>query len=449
MGNVAKMLRTGGTNMPTEARQYAGKVLGNKMDYFEQPDIDPRIAAAMLRKQQGAPMPAMQGMQPPGMGDPSQLMANFSTAPDPMQQQYAFQQQPQQGRDIAGLRQRSDDAFTQGMSRLNEEPDIAKYQEFAKKRSAEGGQHLLLALAAQQAGKEFEPIGGMYLKQAMAARDPMQVGKAGMITGEGEFIADPFYQREKQADMLLKRSEYFAKLAETAETQQERAQAAEQARQDRLRSDELMRGQRQQGLDLQRQSIDQRAEDQRNRAVERDQKAKTGDSAQIDKIGSQVYDDYHKNNKDDIQTVSAHQRLKATAQKADAASDISFVYQYMKMLDPGSVVREGEFATAQNATGVPERILNMYNRALKGERLNPDQRAQFLATAERLANDSESRLTQSRSVLERRLRAAGADPAIYLPGWNPAPAGGAAPSGPGTSGSPIRAPQSPTIFKGL
>jgi hypothetical protein len=256
--------------------------------------------------------------------------------------------------------------------------------------------------------------------------------------------------------MLLKRSDYFAKLAETAQTQQERVQAAEQARQDRLRFEELMRGQRQQGLDLQRQSIDQRAEDQRNRAAERDQKSRTGDSAQIDKIGSQVYDDYHKNNKDDIQTVNAHQRLKATAQKADAASDISFVYQYMKMLDPGSVVREGEFATAQNATGVPERILNMYNRALKGERLNPDQRAQFLATAERLANDSESRIGQSRSVLERRLRAAGADPAIYLPGWNPAPSGGAAqaaspggPSGPGTSGAPIRAPQPPTIFKGL
>ena len=229
MGNVSNMLRTGKANMPAEARQYAGKVLGNKMDYFDQPDIDPRIAAAMLRRQQGAPMP---GMQPPGLGDPSQLLANFSTAPDPLQQQqYAFQQQPQQGRDIAGLRQRADDAYSEGMKRLDAEPDIAQWQEYAKKRSAEGGQHLMLALAAQQAGKEFEPIGGMYLKQAMAARDPMQVGKAGMITGEGEFIADPFYQREKQADMLLKRSEYFAKLAETAQTQQERAQAAELARQ--------------------------------------------------------------------------------------------------------------------------------------------------------------------------------------------------------------------------
>ena len=45
-----------------------------------------------------------------------------------------------------------------------------------------------------------------------------------------------------------------------------------------------------------------------------------------------------------------------------AASDIALIFNFMKMLDPGSVVREGEFATAQNAAGVPERVVNQYNR---------------------------------------------------------------------------------------
>ena len=36
-----------------------------------------------------------------------------------------------------------------------------------------------------------------------------------------------------------------------------------------------------------------------------------------------------------------------------AVGDLSLIFGYMKMLDPGSVVREGEFATAQNAAGVP------------------------------------------------------------------------------------------------
>lgn len=53
----------------------------------------------------------------------------------------------------------------------------------------------------------------------------------------------------------------------------------------------------------------------------------------------------------------------------------------MKMLDPGSTVREGEFATAQNAAGVPTQIVNQYNKAKSGERLAPEQRADFLNQA--------------------------------------------------------------------
>lgn len=64
-----------------------------------------------------------------------------------------------------------------------------------------------------------------------------------------------------------------------------------------------------------------------------------------------------------------------------AAGDLSLIFSYMKMLDPGSVVREGEFATAQNAAGVPDQIRNLYNRAQNGQRLNPNQRGDFLGQA--------------------------------------------------------------------
>lgn len=60
-----------------------------------------------------------------------------------------------------------------------------------------------------------------------------------------------------------------------------------------------------------------------------------------------------------------------------AAGDLSLIFNYMKMLDPGSVVREGEFATAQNTAGVPERVRNTYNRLMTGERLSPNQRQNF------------------------------------------------------------------------
>ena len=61
------------------------------------------------------------------------------------------------------------------------------------------------------------------------------------------------------------------------------------------------------------------------------------------------------------------------------------IFAYMKMLDPGSVVREQEFANAQNAAGVPDQVRNAYNKALRGERLNPAQRAEFLRSAKQMA----------------------------------------------------------------
>lgn len=74
--------------------------------------------------------------------------------------------------------------------------------------------------------------------------------------------------------------------------------------------------------------------------------------------------------------------LKGAASNPSAAGDIATVFSFMKILDPNSVVREQEFATAQNAAGVPERVRNVFNRLLSGERLSPEQRADFLAQAE-------------------------------------------------------------------
>lgn len=81
----------------------------------------------------------------------------------------------------------------------------------------------------------------------------------------------------------------------------------------------------------------------------------------------------------------AYDKVKAAANNPSAAGDLSLVFGYMKMLDPGSTVREGEFANAQNASGIPDRIRNMYNRALSGERLGSAQRQDFVTQAQYLA----------------------------------------------------------------
>jgi len=72
----------------------------------------------------------------------------------------------------------------------------------------------------------------------------------------------------------------------------------------------------------------------------------------------------------------------------NAAGDLALVFSFMKMLDPGSVVREGEQALARNAAGVPERIRTTYNNILEGETLSPKQRDQFKGEARRVLDAS-------------------------------------------------------------
>lgn len=90
--------------------------------------------------------------------------------------------------------------------------------------------------------------------------------------------------------------------------------------------------------------------------------------------------------------VNAYNRVEGASRNPSAAGDLSMIFAYMKMLDPGSVVREGEFANAQNATGVPGQVVNLYNRALSGERLAPEQRADFLRQAATLRDDAQRRI---------------------------------------------------------
>lgn len=73
--------------------------------------------------------------------------------------------------------------------------------------------------------------------------------------------------------------------------------------------------------------------------------------------------------------------IQTVANNPSPAGDISLIFNYMKLLDPGSTVREGEYATAQNAASVPESVRAKFNKIMAGETLTPDQRADFVNQA--------------------------------------------------------------------
>lgn len=81
-------------------------------------------------------------------------------------------------------------------------------------------------------------------------------------------------------------------------------------------------------------------------------------------------------------------RIVASANKPSGAGDIALITSYMKVLDPTSSVREGEFATAQNSGSVDQKVVALYNQILTGKRLTPEQRADFVSKAKDLYTES-------------------------------------------------------------
>jgi hypothetical protein len=91
-----------------------------------------------------------------------------------------------------------------------------------------------------------------------------------------------------------------------------------------------------------------------------------------------------------IDVSDAYGRIKASVKDPSTAGDISMIFNYMKMLDPRSTVREGEAATVEQAGTIPDRILGMYNKVVGGGKLAPDVRADFVDRAGKLYKSQET-----------------------------------------------------------
>lgn len=292
-------------------------------------------------------------------------------------------------------------AAQQRAEELQAQPvDYSQLQAFAKQRADQGDAAMMNALAAQFAGERFAPIQEQLLKKAAAARDPIKVG-GGLITAEGGFIKDPEAERDKQIQMYANQAARYAQMGMTDEAK--KAELAARVMRDK------------ENADFRRDSMEMRRELAQLAAG-------NSNSSRNATVEDRMADDYEKAIKNDALVTTAFQNLRATP--VSAAGDLSFIYQYMKMLDPGSVVREGEFATAQNAAGVPQRIANMYNRIVSGERLSPAQRQEFLATAQGLADAATRRIDSVRSDTTAKAKRRGLDVSNIILGAGKTSTGG-------------------------
>jgi len=101
-------------------------------------------------------------------------------------------------------------------------------------------------------------------------------------------------------------------------------------------------------------------------------------------IGKGLMTQFRQDAKTYVSVRDSFARVMASGKDPSPAGDLALLFNYMKILDPGSVVRESEFANAENTGSIPQRIWARYNRVLEGERLSPQMRNDFLRRSEML-----------------------------------------------------------------
>lgn len=201
--------------------------------------------------------------------------------------------------------------------------------------------------------------------------------------------------------------EFGLKLREQAEARKARETAASEASKQRILQFE-------QGMDLRRDQLTaQRERDLRNArnaeerlAIDRQHKEQVlrlqeqnieikrelskGTNQQVVGNEAKLRDDYNQLSKTFIGVRDAHQRVMASANDPSAAGDLALIFNYMKVLDPTSVVRESEFAQAASTGAFGERIKAAVNKVINGERLSDAIRKDFLDRSGRLYEAAET-----------------------------------------------------------
>jgi len=112
----------------------------------------------------------------------------------------------------------------------------------------------------------------------------------------------------------------------------------------------------------------------------------------------------------------AFERLGSVSRDATGASDVAIIFNYMKILDPGSTVREGEAATIQSTANVPDQIRNLYNQMIdpNAPRLSQAQRDNILNSARAQYQAAINRMEQANQRYGGLARSYGFDPSRII-----------------------------------
>lgn len=103
--------------------------------------------------------------------------------------------------------------------------------------------------------------------------------------------------------------------------------------------------------------------------------------------------EFTKNNKNFIVQADSYSKIKTAAENPSPAGDLSLIFNFMKMLDPQSTVRESEFQNAANAAPLLTKLgidFNKISTVWEGKVLTDMQRKDFLNKTQALYDAGKS-----------------------------------------------------------
>jgi hypothetical protein len=118
---------------------------------------------------------------------------------------------------------------------------------------------------------------------------------------------------------------------------------------------------------------------------------------------------------------SAYNQITDSLKSESPAGDLAAATKFMKLLDPGSVVRESELAMAMSASGALDRARNYAELRISGKKLTPDQRKDFQQLSNQLFGTATTVYNTKRNELVEQGSAYGlnADRALGAPAKMP------------------------------
>jgi hypothetical protein len=297
-----------------------------------------------------------------------------------------------------------------------EQPPAPLYtpEQIGERRATNQREYELGLLGQLSGNEQLGNVGGQIFKRALAQRDPRLSERGSTDQLSGQFQYSPDYMRQHEEMQM-------AALESKSAQERSRFDAARASAEER-------RWLATQGLQNQRFLTGERIAAGRDKGESsNDMRRFRGEDAMrtdFDRITKDLREEVY-------QTSKIQQIVAANAgRRPDAMTQQSLVILLNKFLDPGSVVREGEFDRVVKAQGLDGRAQNMRDYIMKGEPLSAASIQQINGLAALYAQAATAKMRYYGQQYHDIANSRGYDPAAvisdpaYRPGAQPAGGGG-------------------------